>query len=188
MRRTWNGKVCRRTAGKLVCPVTILKDTDTSVSCAADLPKQHCLKTVFYSDHERNYAVWWDPNHDEHITKARQLFAVLFGRDSYFYTADRVAEPDRFKNAIIAFEQSGNIGVPISQYPGFRSIREEFFSKHIKIARPGSVIDECRAVETVVVGTFAVIEHDLKTITDMADQLGQTHDDDDQPMTIIDIV
>lgn len=70
---------------------------------------------LMYVDVDAGFAVWWEPQHDEGIDADAQSYAKMFGANSYYATAPRIADWDEFKQVIREYYQGKRVGGKIEK-------------------------------------------------------------------------
>lgn len=68
-----------------------------------------------YVDVKAGFAVWWEPQHDPGIDSDAHDYATMFGANSYYATAPRIADWDEFKKVIIEYYQGKRVGGKIER-------------------------------------------------------------------------
>ncbi len=63
-----------------------------------------------YVDVKAGFAVWWEPQYDEGIDADAQGYAQMFGANSYYAKAARIADWDEFKQVIREYYQGKRVG------------------------------------------------------------------------------
>lgn len=70
---------------------------------------------LMYVDVDAGFAVWWEPQHDEGIDADAQSYAQMFGANSYYATAPRIADWDEFKQVIREYYQGKRVAGKIEK-------------------------------------------------------------------------
>ena len=68
-----------------------------------------------YVDVEKGFAVWWEPQYDAGIDSDSQGYAQMFGTNSYYATAPRIADWEEFKQAIRDYYHGKRVGGKIEK-------------------------------------------------------------------------
>lgn len=68
-----------------------------------------------YVDVEKGFAVWWEPQYDAGIDSDLQGYTKMFGANSYYATAPRVADWEEFKQVVREYYQGKRIGGKIEK-------------------------------------------------------------------------
>ncbi len=68
----------------------------------------------FYTEHNKHFAVWWEPEYDVEIDRDTEGYVKMFGEGNYFATAPRIKSWIEFKNTILKFENGELKGKPIT--------------------------------------------------------------------------
>lgn len=68
-----------------------------------------------YVDVQAGFAVWWEPQHDAGIDSDAQGYAQMFGANSYYATAPRIANWEEFKQVIREYYQGKRVGGKIEK-------------------------------------------------------------------------
>ncbi len=63
------------------------------------------INTLFCTNRDLNFAVWYEPEPDPDIDVQAEGYAAIMGPTSYFATAPRVADWEEFKETILKFER-----------------------------------------------------------------------------------
>lgn len=78
----------------------------------------HSFKASFpfmYVDVEKGFAVWWEPEYDPGIDLNSKDYAKIFGVNSYYATAPRIADWEEFKKVIQEYYQGKRVGGSIEK-------------------------------------------------------------------------
>lgn len=92
-----------------------LTDNTNIVTCP------HCKHSfrlplgLMYVDVQAGFAVWWEPQHDPGIDSDAQSYAAMFGANSYYATAPRIADWEEFKQVIREYYQGKRVGGKIEK-------------------------------------------------------------------------
>ena len=62
-----------------------------------------------------NFAVWYDPRHDEHVTEEIRKYVKVLGADTYFATAPRIPDWEDFKSTLLKYEQGVIVNKPLTR-------------------------------------------------------------------------
>lgn len=68
-----------------------------------------------YVDVQTGFAVWWEPQYDDGIDTDAKSYAQMFGANSYYATAPRIADWEEFKQVIKEYYQGKRIGGKIEK-------------------------------------------------------------------------
>lgn len=68
-----------------------------------------------YVDVQAGFAVWWEPQYDAGIDSDLQGYAQMFGANSYYATAPRIADWEEFKQVIREYYQGKRVGGKIEK-------------------------------------------------------------------------
>lgn len=77
-----------------------------------------------YVDVVKGFAVWWEPVHDEGIDADQQGYTKIFGANSFYAQAPRIADWDEFKKVINEYYTGVKVGSPI-QKMDFSSLKKK---------------------------------------------------------------
>lgn len=68
-----------------------------------------------YVDVKEGFAVWWEPQYDSGIDSDAQGYARMFGPNSYYAKAPRIADWEKFKQVIQEYYQGKLVGGKIEK-------------------------------------------------------------------------
>lgn len=83
--------------------VNICKCPNCNYSFKAPFP-------FMYVDVRTGFAVWWEPTHDKGIDTDVAGYARMFGANSYYATAPRIADWQEFKETILKYYKGELVG------------------------------------------------------------------------------
>jgi len=68
-----------------------------------------------YVDVKTGFAVWWEPHHDADIDYESQGYSRMFGANSYYAKAPRIADWEEFKQVIQEYYDGKRVGGKIER-------------------------------------------------------------------------
>jgi hypothetical protein len=68
-----------------------------------------------YVDVKEGFAVWWEPQHDPGVDSDAQGYRKMFGANSYYAKAPRIADWEEFKQVILEYYQGKRVGGKIEK-------------------------------------------------------------------------
>lgn len=93
----------------------VMEDRINIATCPECGHQFHLPLAMMYVDVHKGFAVWWEPNHDPGVDSDAASYAKMFGSNSYYATAPRIADWDEFKNIIMEYYEGNRVGGPIEK-------------------------------------------------------------------------
>jgi len=78
----------------------VMEDRINIATCPHCGHKFHLPLAMMYVDVVKGFAVWWEPNHDPGIDSDTAGYEKMFGVNSYYAKAPRIADWEEFKQVI----------------------------------------------------------------------------------------
>ena len=83
----------------------VMSDSVNVATCNACGLKITIVTSLFYTNAEIMFAVWWEPNPDPQIDADSNLYVLVGGANCYLAKAPRIRDWNEFKNTILKFEK-----------------------------------------------------------------------------------
>ena len=93
----------------------VMNDNINIVSCPHCHYSFHAPLAMMYVDVVKNFAVWWEPYYDSGIDSDTAGYRNIFGENSYYATAPRIADWSEFKETINKYYRGELVGGPITK-------------------------------------------------------------------------
>ena len=93
----------------------IFADKINWLKCPGCGTESHPAYAMMYVDVKRNFAVWYEPVHDEEIDQELSGYEKMCGAGNFYVTAPRVSDWAMFKETILQFERGELRGKPLTR-------------------------------------------------------------------------
>ena len=94
----------------------VMEDRVNIAKCPHCGHKFHLPLAMMYVDVVQGFAVWWEPNHDPGVDSDTRGYAQMFGPDSYYAKAPRIADWNEFKETINKYYRGELPGGKITKF------------------------------------------------------------------------
>lgn len=120
-------------------------NNELCLGCGAQLKLPFAL---FYTNRDREFAVWYEPYHDPVVDEDARGYAEVYGADYYLACAPRVRDWDEFKSAIQDFEDGvGPTALDLIEFAERRYALDPRRLRQIELLRLRVMVDICNKGE-----------------------------------------
>jgi len=88
----------------------VIEDRINIAKCPLCNHSFHLPLAMMYVDVKKGFAVWWEPNHDEGVDSDAAGYVKIFGCNSYYAQAPRIADWNKFKETINQYYDGTLVG------------------------------------------------------------------------------
>lgn len=93
----------------------LMNDTINIATCPHCGYQFHVPLAMMYVDVQTGFAIWWEPQYDPGIDSDTKVYSQIFGSNSFYATAPRIADWEEFKRTINKYYSGELIGKPIEK-------------------------------------------------------------------------